>query len=129
MRNPAPLYLLLPLLVFSACSVKKFTASSHPNGKPEVVVYMKGDGEEAEKVMEKVYYPSGRLEYVGRFENGVEHGEWIYYYEDGTKKFVENWENGLEHGIHYDYSPDGQVYRELHYEKGKLVKEVDRSKL
>ncbi|MBK7553993.1 MAG: hypothetical protein IPI55_05215 [Flavobacteriales bacterium] len=129
MRNPAPLYLLLPLLVLSACSVKKFTASSHPNGKPEVVVYMKGDGEEAEKVMEKVYYPSGRLEYVGRFENGVEHGEWIYYYEDGTKKFVENWENGLEHGIHYDYSPDGQVYRELHYEKGRLVKEVDRSKL
>lgn len=129
MRKPAPLYLLLPLLVLSACSVKKFTASSHPNGKPEVVVYMKGDGEEAEKVMEKVYYPSGRLEYVGRFENGVEHGEWIYYYEDGTKKFVENWENGLEHGIHYDYSPDGQVYRELHYEKGKLVKEVDRSKL
>ncbi|MEO8068662.1 MAG: hypothetical protein ABI599_13285 [Flavobacteriales bacterium] len=117
------------LLLLAACSTKKFTASSHPNGKPEVVIYMKGDGEEAEKVMEKVYYPTGRLEYVGRFQNGVEHGEWVYYYEDGTKKYVEHWANGLEDGVHFDYSPDGQVYRELYYEKGKLVREVDKSKL
>lgn len=123
-----PLLLLSFLLLLASCSTKKFVASSHPNGKPEVVIYMKGSDDEAEKVMEKVYYPSGRLEYIGRFANGVEHGEWIYYYEDGTKKYVENWENGLEHGIHYDYSPDGQVYRELHYEKGKLIKEVDKSK-
>ena len=65
---------------------------------------------------------------MGRFENGVEHGEWVYYYENGTKKYVEHWANGVEHGIHYDYSPDGQIYRELHYEKGRLVKEVDLSK-
>ncbi|HQW05960.1 MAG: hypothetical protein IPH05_02890 [Flavobacteriales bacterium] len=119
---------LLPALVLASCSTHKFVASAHPNGKPEVVIYMKGEGEDAQKVMEKVYYPNGQLEYVGRFENGVEHGEWMYYYEDGTKKYLENWENGLEQGIHYDYSPDGQVYRELHYDKGKLVKEVDRSR-
>ncbi len=118
------LTLLLPACVGS----KKFVAATHPSGKPEVVVYMEGKGEDAEKVMEKVYYPNGQLEYVGRFQNGVEHGEWKYYYENGTLKYVENWENGLEHGINYDYSPDGQVYRELHYEKGKLVRTVDRSK-
>ena len=77
--------------------------------------------------MEKVYYPNGQLEYVGHFENGVEHGEWKYYYENGTIKFVENWRNGVEHGVHYDYSPDGQVYREIHYEEGKIMREVDRS--
>jgi antitoxin component YwqK of YwqJK toxin-antitoxin module len=65
---------------------------------------------------------------VGRFENGVEHGVWEYYYENGIRKYTETWENGKEHGVHYDYAPDGQVYRELHYEHGKLVKEVDRSK-
>ena len=112
----------------AACSTHRHVASSHPNGKPEVVIYLKGEGDEAEKVMEKVYYPNGQLEYVGHFEKGVENGEWMYYYESGTKKYREIWENGLEHGIHLDYSPDGQVYRELHYEKGKLVKEVDRSK-
>lgn len=119
---------LLPALLLAACSTHRHVASSHPNGKPEVVIYLKGEGDEAEKVMEKVYYPNGQLEYVGHFEKGVENGEWMYYYESGTRKYREVWEHGLEHGIHLDYSPDGQVYRELHYEKGKLVKEVDRSK-
>lgn len=124
-----PLFVILPLLLLVGCSTHKYVAASHPNGKPEVVVYMKGKGEDAVKVMEKVYYPTGRLEYIGRFENGVEHGEWVYYYETGVKKYVESWENGVEHGIHYDYSPDGQVYRELHYDHGRLVKEVDLSKM
>ena len=117
---------LLPLLL--ACSTNKYVASSHPNGKPEVIIYMKGKGEKAEKVMEKVYYPNGKLEYIGRFENGVEHGEWVYYYETGIRKYLEVWKNGVEHGVHYDYSPDGQVYRELHYDNGRLVKEIDRSR-
>lgn len=115
-------------VLLCACSTHKQVAALHPNGKPEVVIYMKGKGEEAVKVMEKVYYPNGQMEYVGRFENGVEHGEWLYYYENGTRKYRETWENGLEHGVHYDYAPDGQVYRELHYDQGKLIKEVDRSK-
>lgn len=118
----------LPLLLLSSCGTHKFVAASHPNGKPEVVIYMEGKGEEAEKVMEKVYYPNGQLEYVGRFENGVEHGEWVYYYEDGAKKSLETWVNGVENGVFLDYSPDGQVYRELHYVNGKVVKEVDRSR-
>ena len=123
------LYLPLGLsLLLASCSTHKHVASSHPNGKPEVVIYMKGKGEEAEKVMEKVYYANGQLEYIGHFEKGVESGEWTYYYENGTKKFIEHWENGLEHGIQYDYAPDGQVYRELYYDKGKLVKTVDLSK-
>lgn len=121
-------FLLLSALVLGGCATKKFVASSHPNGKQEVVIYMKGKGEDAVKVMEKVYYANGQLEYVGRFQNGVEHGTWTYYYENGTRKYLETWVNGLEHGIHYDYSPDGQVYRELHYENGHLVKEVDRTK-
>lgn len=119
---------VLGALLLSACSTHRYVAASHPNGKPEVVVYMKGKGEEAVKVMEKVYYASGQIEYIGRFENGVEHGQWMYYYENGVKKYAETWEHGLEHGIHYDYSPDGQVYRELHYDRGRLVKEVDLTK-
>lgn len=122
-----PLLLFTLVLLVTSCSTDKFVASSHGNGKPEVVIYMKGKGEEAQKVMEKVYYTNGQLEYVGHFENGVESGEWIYYYENGTKKYVEHWEGGMEHGIQYDYAPDGQVYRELHYEHGNLVRTVDRS--
>lgn len=123
-----PLLLSTLVLLVTSCSTHKFVASSHGNGKPEVVIYMKGKGEEAQKVMEKVYYTNGQLEYVGHFENGVESGEWTYYYENGTKKYVEHWEAGMEHGIQYDYAPDGQVYSELHYDHGNLVKTVDRSK-
>lgn len=123
-----PLLLFTLVLLVTSCSTHKFVASSHGNGKPEVVIYMKGKGEEAQKVMEKVYYTNGQLEYVGHFENGVESGEWTYYYENGTKKYVEHWVAGMEHGIQYDYAPDGQVYRELHYDHGNLVKTVDRSK-
>jgi antitoxin component YwqK of YwqJK toxin-antitoxin module len=125
---PRTAFLVLALLTLTACSTHRYVAASHPNGKPEVVVYMKGKGEEAVKVMEKVYYANGQLEYVGHFLNGVENGEWTYYYENGTKKYIENWQNGVEHGIHLDFSPDGQVTRELHYEQGRLVKEVDRTR-
>ena len=128
MRHVPTVLVLLVTLLAASCSTHRYVASSHPNGKPEVVIYMKGKGEEAQKVMEKVYYPNGQLEYVGHFENGVESGEWVYYYENGTKKFVEHWENGLEHGVQYDYAPDGQVYRELYYDHGKLVNTVDKTK-
>ncbi|MCB0786541.1 MAG: hypothetical protein KDB88_09915 [Flavobacteriales bacterium] len=121
------LFALIPLCSL-ACSTHRYVAASHPNGKPEVIVYMKGKGEEAEKVKEKVFYATGQLEYVGLFQNGVEHGEWLYYFEDGTKKYVEHWENGQEHGIHLDYGPDGSVHRELHYDHGRLVKEIDRTR-
>ena len=115
------------VLLLTSCGPSKQVAATHPNGNPEVVVYMKGKGAESEKVKEKVYYENGKLEYVGNFKDGVEHGEWIYYYEDGTKESLEHWENGLEQGVHYEYMPDGQVRRELHYDKGKLIKTVDPS--
>jgi|SRR5690606_2296358 antitoxin component YwqK of YwqJK toxin-antitoxin module len=119
--------LLLPALLL-ACANERFVAAEHPDGRPQVEIFMKGKGEEAVKVMEKVYYPNGQLEYVGRFEDGKEHGLWEYFYEDGTRKYAETWVHGKEHGIHYDYAPDGQVARELHYDHGKLIKEVDRSR-
>jgi antitoxin component YwqK of YwqJK toxin-antitoxin module len=115
-------------VALSACSTHKYVASKYPNGKPEVVLYLKGKGEQAVKVMEKVYHPNGNLDYVGRFQDGKEQGEWNYFYEDGTRKYTEHWNQGLEDGVQIEYSPDGQVYLEKYYEKGKLVRTVDKSK-
>lgn len=115
-------------LLAAGCSTHKYVASRHPNGKAEVVIYTKGKGEGAMKVMERVYYPNGKLDYVGRFANGVEQGEWNYFYENGTPKYTEHWDKGLEDGVQLEFAPDGQVYLEKYYEKGKLVRTVDRSK-
>ncbi|MCO5273847.1 MAG: hypothetical protein M9900_02880 [Flavobacteriales bacterium] len=124
-----PLLFALGFFAAMGCSgINKFVASRHTNGKPEVVLYLKGKGEAAVKVMEKVYYPNGKLDYVGRFENGVEQGEWNYYYENGTPKYTEHWDKGLEDGVQIEYAPDGQVYLEKYFEKGKLVRTVDRSR-
>jgi antitoxin component YwqK of YwqJK toxin-antitoxin module len=123
---------LLPALAIlflaTGCATQHYVASKYPNGKPEVVIYTEGKGEEAVKVMERVYYPNGKLDYVGRFKDGREHGEWTYYYEDGTLKYKENWANGLEDGVQIEYAPDGQPYLEKYYENGKLVRTVDTSK-
>lgn len=116
------------LVLVSGCSTRHYVASKHPNGKPEVVIYTQGKGEQAVKVMEKVYYPNGQLDYVGRFKDGRENGEWMYYYEDGTPKYKENWVDGLEDGLQIEYAPDGQPYIEKYYEKGHLVRTVDKSK-
>lgn len=123
---------LLPVagmvLIVSGCSTHRFVASKFPNGKPEVVLYLKGKGEDAVKVMEKVYHPNGQMDYIGHFLDGKEQGEWNYFYEDGTRKYTEHWDQGLEDGIQLEYGPDGQVYMEKYYEKGKLIRTVDKSK-
>ncbi|MBS1548082.1 MAG: hypothetical protein JST38_05630 [Bacteroidetes bacterium] len=126
--KPFLLPLAALLFVGSGCSTHKYVASKFPNGKPEVVLYLKGKGEEAEKVMEKVYHSNGKLDYVGHFQDGKEQGEWNYYYEDGTRKYTEHWDKGLEEGVQIEYAPDGQVYLEKYYEKGKLIRTVDKSK-
>jgi len=92
-----------------------------------VVLFLKGKGEDAVKVMEKVYHPNGKLDYVGRFEDGKEQGEWNYYYEDGTRKYTEHWDKGLEEGVQIEYAPDGQIYLEKYFERGQLIRTVDRS--
>lgn len=126
--KPHVLLLAGCMFLFTACSTRKYVASTHPNGKPEVVLYLKGKGLQAEKVMEKVYYANGNLDHIGRFRDGKEHGEWTYYYEDGTRWVTEHWVNGLEEGVQIEYAPDGQVYLEKYYQAGRLIRTVDKSK-
>jgi len=127
-RNTSLFALIAALLLLSGCSTKKFVAARHPDGATEVVVHTKGKGASTVKVKEQVYYANGQLAHVGHFKEGVEHGTWTYYYQDGTRKCVERWDNGKEHGVRYEYAPDGQLRREMHYDQGRLLKEVDHSR-
>lgn len=94
------------------------------NGEPYIVWYVVEKGKKKVKVKEEIYYPNGRLDYVGNFKGGVEHGQWTYYYKNGRKKAVEMWNNGKETGIHFEYNEDGTLKLESHYKNGKLIKEL-----
>lgn len=114
------LFILFPLLVFG--QTRKVIVKTFPDGKPQVVYYVKGKGENPEKVKEEVYFENGNMEYSGEFKSGVEHGEWRYYYENGTLKAIETWKNGEEDGVWKEYHPDGRLAREIYYKAGKKIK-------
>jgi antitoxin component YwqK of YwqJK toxin-antitoxin module len=103
--------------------LKRHVVRTHPNGKPYVVVYTLGDSNE--RVKEELYYENGKLDYVGTYKNGVEHGDWIYYWPNGKMKSFEHYERGLEEGIAYDCDENGQKTIEYHYRKGVLLRKVD----
>lgn len=110
-------------LALQNADLSKHIVRTHKNGKPYVVVYTQGDGQE--RVREELYFDNGQLDYIGNYENGQEHGEWIYYWENGEVKSYELYKNGLEQGIAYDCNEQGQRVKEYHYLNGRLVKEVD----
>ena len=102
----------------------RLVVRKHQDGSPYVVVYVVQKGKVSERVKQEVFYPNGKLDYVGHYKNGTEHGIWTYYYEDGTKMAEETWEDGKEDGIHYEYRSDGTLQREQHYRRGKLIKDI-----
>ena len=114
------LLFLCPVLLFA--QVRKVVVKEFENGKPQVIYYVKGKGENPEKIKEEVYFENGNMDYSGEFKAGVENGEWKYYYENGTIKAVEYWKNGEEDGTWKEYHPDGKLAREIYYKAGKKIK-------
>lgn len=122
MRN-----LLLIIFIFGAVQMhaqKKHVVSSHEDGTPEFVVWMKGQPGSEKIVKEEAYYPDGTIEYTGHYKDGVEDGLWTYYYDNGNKKLEETYKNGVEDGVRYEYAPDGSLRAEFIYKNGKLAKEI-----
>ena len=124
---------MIKYAVFLAClmgafarqnvNLDKHIVRTHANGHPYVVIYTQG--EQNERVREELYYSNGNLDYAGNYQNGMEHGEWIYYWENGNMKSYEMYEDGLEQGVGYEYDYNGKKIKELHYLNGILVKELD----
>lgn len=99
--------------------VERYVLRNHDNGTPYVVFFVKGA--EQEKVKEELYYPSGQLENIGHFKNGLEHGEWIYYWPNGNVQSFEYYENGKEEGTHYDCNEEGKRVKESNWKRGVIV--------
>jgi antitoxin component YwqK of YwqJK toxin-antitoxin module len=102
--------------------LERHVVRRHKNGTEYVVVYTKGPN--YERVREELYYDNGQLDYVGNYQRGVEHGEWIYYWRNGNMKSIEYYEKGRENGIMWDFDDTGKKIREYKYMRGILVKEI-----
>lgn len=116
--------LMLWISTLASAQINKVVVKEYPNGKPEVIYYLKGKEANAEKIKEEVYFENGKLEYSGEFKNGKENGEWIYYYQNGNIKAKEYWKNGVENGTWKEFHPDGQLARELVYKDGVLKETI-----
>jgi hypothetical protein len=121
MRYLLLLIFFIPSLL-SAQELERHVVHKHKNGKPKVVVYVPAG--EKHRVKEEVYFPTGHLDYVGHYKNGVEHGKWTYYWENGKIKSEETYVRGLEEGIMWDYDQTGKKIIEYEYKKGVLIRET-----
>ncbi len=90
------------------------------------------------------YAPNGRIiaidEYrynnlvshmpVNRYDkNGNKTGTWIELYPDGKIKSEITYQQGLPDGVYKEYTPIGTLKKIEVYQKGKLVRKVDRRNL
>ena len=83
------------------------------------------------------YYPSGKVEYVKRYEENKPMGKWKFVREDGTTKKIEVYETGKRNDEWITYEINGDVYyqfwdmdslvseyADLHYPNGQLIEKI-----
>ena len=83
------------------------------------------------------YYPSGKVEYVKRYEEDKPMGEWKFVKEDGSTKKIERYEMGKKNEEWITYEENGDVYyqywvqdsliseyADLHYPNGQLIEKI-----
>ena len=83
------------------------------------------------------YYPSGKVEYVKRYEEDKPMGVWKFIKEDGTTKKIERYEMGKKNEEWITYEENGDTYyqywdqdsliseyADLHYPNGQLIEKI-----
>ena len=83
------------------------------------------------------YYPSGKVEYIKRYEEDKPMGVWKFVKEDGSTKKIERYEMGKKNEEWITYEENGDVYyqywvqdsliseyADLHYPNGQLIEKI-----
>ena len=84
------------------------------------------------------YYHNQHVQMKGKLKNGVREGKWVAWDEDGKIQAVGFYIDGFEHGLYTVYYPGGKKFYEGKFdmgrrvgvwkfwgEDGKLLKEID----
>ena len=86
-----------------------------PDGKPQMVNTLNGDGRDVTIIKRKAYFASGRIQMEMELKNGLPHGHFDRYYENGNKQIEGNVRDGKLHGHQTVWYESGQKKGEGEY--------------
>lgn len=106
----AVLFLAAPIVTSKLIKAEVY-GDFFPDGSTKSIRTMRRtlDGELENHGRFESYYPSGRIESAGFYEEGMRHGEWIWFFEDGSVKARCIYRH--DKGIFTSYFPSGKVLR------------------
>jgi antitoxin component YwqK of YwqJK toxin-antitoxin module len=132
--------IVILLLILSGCTspLEKVTESAYPDGTPRIVkTYRMVKGTRV-LVHESTFYPDGKMQLDGGYEDGERHGQWVFYYQNGQKWSEALYDKGKEYDLKTVWFENGNKYFEGEMkqgervgiwrfwdETGSLVKEID----
>jgi antitoxin component YwqK of YwqJK toxin-antitoxin module len=70
----------------------------------------------------KLMYPSGQVQQLKQYKDGIGNGQCRGWNEIGLKIFEGTYKSGQEHGVVTHWYPNGKIKSQKTYENGKLVK-------
>jgi len=69
----------------------------------------------------KHFYRSGKIAFIGDFDEGQPKGKHIYYFENGVKKLKGKFLAGEKNGTWKEYNEVGELIEYLNYKRGELL--------
>lgn len=72
-----------------------------------------------ESVVEKAYFPSGKIREIRHLQNGVRQGLQTAFWENGKKRFEYTATNDAYEGELKEWSENGQLFHLAHYKNGQ----------
>lgn len=128
------------LIILASCTtpVEKVTEATFPDGTPKIVKTYRTEGGKKILINETTYYPGGKVQLDGGYNNGQRHGTWVFYYQNGQKWSEALYNNGKEDSLKTIWFENGNIYYQgmmkqgerkgvwkFWDETGSLVKEID----
>ena len=97
--------LLAALLVVSCNRVREQVVQTYPDGKPLLVLLVKGDKKSPVRVGERMYYENGQLQFEKTFSGMPEQpdGVWQYYFDNGQLFASGDFSSNHEFGSNWQF--------------------------
>jgi antitoxin component YwqK of YwqJK toxin-antitoxin module len=97
----------------------------YPNGKRE----SEGNYDQGKRSgMFTWWYANGQKKSFGRYLNDQEHGDWVWYHENGSRQARGSYANGIKQGEWSTWHASGKLASRKNIERGLKVRSVSQAK-